>query len=136
MAKNTNHAQASGNQKPDALQNAPAEPQQNEIPANAGTPDNDIPAPDALQNAPAEPQQTGSADTGSSDQSGQADSSADAGKESKSSKKVVKMVLRHKSHTPHYHRCGLTITQVFAEYDVPEESVEKIKADKWIVIKD
>lgn len=107
MAKNTNHAQASGNQKPDALQNAPAEPQQ-----------------------------TGSADTGSSDQSGQADSSADAGKESESSKKVVKMVLRHQSHTPHYHRCGLTLTKVFAEYDVPEESVAKIKADKWIVIKD
>lgn len=51
-------------------------------------------------------------------------------------KKTVKMVLRHKSHTPRYHRCGLTLTQVFAEYDVPEESVAKIKADKWIAVKD
>lgn len=51
-------------------------------------------------------------------------------------KKMVKMVLKHKSHTPHYHRCGLTLTQVFAEYEVPEESVDKIKADKWIVVKD
>lgn len=51
-------------------------------------------------------------------------------------KEMVKMVLKHKSHTPHYHRCGLTLTQVFAEYEVPEESVDKIKADKWIVVKD
>ena len=51
-------------------------------------------------------------------------------------KKTVKMVLRHKSHTPRYHRCGLTITQVFAEYDVPEDCVEKIKSDKWIVVKE
>lgn len=51
-------------------------------------------------------------------------------------KKTVRMVLRHKSHTPRYHRCGLTLTQVFAEYDVPEESVAKIKADKWIAVKD
>lgn len=51
-------------------------------------------------------------------------------------KKTVRMVLRHKSHTPRYHRCGLTLTQVFAEYDVPEECVAKIKADKWIAVKD
>ena len=50
--------------------------------------------------------------------------------------KTVKMVLKHKSHTPHYHRCGLTLTQVFTEYEVPEEAVAKLKADKWIVVKD
>lgn len=49
--------------------------------------------------------------------------------------KKVKLVLRHKSHTPHYHRCGLTLTKVFAEYEVSEEAVAKIKADKWIEIK-
>lgn len=51
-------------------------------------------------------------------------------------KKTVRMVLKHKSHTPHYHRCSLTLTQVFAEYEVPEEAVAKIKADKWIEVKD
>lgn len=51
-------------------------------------------------------------------------------------KKMVKMVLKHKSHTPYYHRCGLALTQVFTEYEVPEEAVEKLKADKWIAVKD
>lgn len=50
--------------------------------------------------------------------------------------KTVTMMLRHKSHTPHYHRCGLTLTKVFAEYEVPEDCVERIKGDKWIEIKD
>lgn len=49
---------------------------------------------------------------------------------------TVKMVLKHKSHTPHYHRCGLTLTQSFAEYDVPKECVEKLKADKWIAVQE
>lgn len=51
-------------------------------------------------------------------------------------KKTVSMVLKHKSHTPHYHRCGLTLSKVFAEYEVPQESVEKIKSDKWIVVQE
>ncbi len=51
-------------------------------------------------------------------------------------KKTVTLVLKHKSHTPHYHRCGLSITKTFAEYEVSEDCVEKIKSDKWIVVKD
>lgn len=49
---------------------------------------------------------------------------------------TVKMTLRHKSHTQFYHRAGLAITKVFADYDVPAESVGKIKGDKWIEVKD
>ena len=49
--------------------------------------------------------------------------------------KTVTMMLRHKSHTPHYHRCGLTLTKVFAEYEVPKDCVERIKGDKWIEVK-
>ena len=54
---------------------------------------------------------------------------------SKTKDKKVKLTLRHKSHTQHYYRCGLMLTKVFAEYEVSEEAVAKIKADKWIEIK-
>lgn len=53
----------------------------------------------------------------------------------KDTKESVKMTLRHKSHTQHYYRCGLMLTKVFAEYEVSEDAVAKIKADKWIEIK-
>lgn len=49
---------------------------------------------------------------------------------------TVKMTLRHKSHTQFYHRAGIAITKFFADYDVPAGSVEKIKADKWIEVKE
>ncbi len=49
--------------------------------------------------------------------------------------KTVMMTLRHKSHTPRYHRCGLTLTTVFAEYEVPVDCVERIKGDKWVEVK-
>lgn len=61
------------------------------------------------------------------------DESADGGK---TKDKKVKLTLRHKSHTQHYYRCGLMLTKVFAEYEVSKEAVAKIKADKWIEIKD
>ena len=56
--------------------------------------------------------------------------------ENPKAEKTVKMVLKHKSHTPHYHRCGLTFSKTFAEYEVPESAVEKLKADKWIVVQE
>ncbi len=56
-------------------------------------------------------------------------------KDSKTKDKKVKLTLRHKSHTQHYYRCGLMLTKVFAEYEVSEKAVAKIKADKWIEIK-
>lgn len=61
------------------------------------------------------------------------DESADGGK---TKDKKVKMTLRHKSHTQHYYRCGLRLTKSFAEYDVPAASVVRIKADRWIEVKD
>ena len=56
-------------------------------------------------------------------------------KDSNTKDKKVKLTLRHKSHTQHYYRCGLMLTKVFAEYEVSEDAVAKIKADKWIEIK-
>ena len=50
--------------------------------------------------------------------------------------KKVKLILKHKSNTLHYHRCGLTITKTFVEYEVPAEIVEKLKADKWIEVRE
>lgn len=55
--------------------------------------------------------------------------------ESKTATETVTMTLRHKSHTPRYHRCGLTLTKVFADYEVPADCVERIKGDKWIEVK-
>lgn len=49
--------------------------------------------------------------------------------------KTVTLTLRHKSHTPHYHRCGLTLTKTWAEYEVSEESAARLKADKWVEVK-
>lgn len=53
----------------------------------------------------------------------------------KTKDKKVRLTLRHKSHTQHYYRCGLMLTKVFGEYEVSEDAVAKIKADKWIEIK-
>lgn len=56
--------------------------------------------------------------------------------ESETTEKTVTMTLRHKSHTPHYHRCGLTLTKMFSDYEVREDYVKRIKSDKWIEVKD
>lgn len=77
------------------------------------------------------------ADTGNGD-GAPTDTSTAGGaddKDCKAKEKKVKLTLRHKSHTQHYYRCGLMLTKVFAEYEVSEEAVAKIKADKWIEIK-
>ena len=78
------------------------------------------------------------ADTGNGD-GAPTDTPAAGGADDKDSKikdKKVKMTLRHKSHTQHYYRCGLRLTKSFAEYDVPAASVVRIKADRWIEVKD
>ena len=54
----------------------------------------------------------------------------------KTKDKKVRLTLRHKSHTQHYYRCGLRLTKSFAEYDVPAASIVRIKADRWIEVKD
>lgn len=50
--------------------------------------------------------------------------------------KTVKLVLKHKSTSVHYHRCGLALTKTFAEYEVPESAVARLKADKWIAVQE
>lgn len=94
-------------------------------------------------NNPAQPADSES-DSGNSDSTPTEKPSADekAGKTvkgeapDKDTKESVKMTLRHKSHTQHYYRCGLRLTKSFAEYDVPAASVVRIKADRWIEVKD
>ncbi|MCM1321617.1 MAG: hypothetical protein NC041_07085 [Bacteroides sp.] len=66
----------------------------------------------------------------------QAEGGGDKSAEGVMAGKKVKLILKHKSNTLHYHRCGLTITKTFAEYEVPAEIVEKLKADKWIEVKE
>lgn len=56
--------------------------------------------------------------------------------EKQSAEKTVKLLLKHKSTSMHYHRCGLTLSKTFAEYEVPESAVAKLKADKWIVVQE
>ena len=89
-------------------------------------------APQTVTQAAASDAETGKGDGAPTDTpaAGGADD-----KDSKTKDKKVKLTLRHKSHTQHYYRCGLMLTKVFAEYEVSEEAVAKIKADKWIEIK-
>ena len=98
-------------------------------------------APAATDSGDTQPPVTPPADSGAGDRNGDStptDTPAAGGaddKDSKTKDKKVKLTLRHKSHTQHYYRCGLMLTKVFAEYEVSEEAVAKIKADKWIEIK-
>ena len=97
--------------------------------------DERLPELQAVKNASGE-NPTGTPATDGNDPSQPA---ADEGSETANAgktEKTVKLVLMHKSHTPHYHRCGLTLTKVWAEYEVPKSCVDKIKADKWIEVKD
>lgn len=121
--KNETQAQTVENQQPenpaqaDSGDTQPTVTQQTETPASSETPPADNADKDG--NASEQPK----------------DGNAEKKAESDAAKKTVKMVLKHKSHTPHYHRCGLMLTKVFAEYEVSEEAVAKIKADKWIEVK-
>lgn len=98
-------------------------------------------APAATDSGDTQPPVTPPADSGAGDGNcgrTPTDTPAAGGADDKDSKikdKKVKLTLRHKSHTQHYYRCGLMLTKVFAEYEVSEDAVAKIKADKWIEIK-
>lgn len=127
----SNKNQKTSEKKDETEQAQVAETQQPETPAQAGT----------AQTAPAVPTDTPSADDSNAapadeekDETAQIQTTET--KNADTAAKTVKMVLKHKSHTPHYHRCGLTLTKAFAEYEVPAESVEKLKADKWIVVQE
>lgn len=100
---------------------------------SAENPQSEVPA----QADPAAQTGTPPAGDGGSDSSDEKkDGNADEKPGEEAAGKTVKLILKHKSHTPHYHRCGLTLTKTFAEYEVPAESVKKLKADKWIVVQE
>lgn len=121
-------------EKKDETQVQPGDNPQTENPALTGDGNGDT-------QLPVTPHDDSDADSGSgnggdnppADETGGSDEKSE--KDSKTKDKKVKLTLRHKSHTQHYYRCGLMLTKVFAEYEVSEEAVAKIKADKWIEIK-
>ena len=110
------------------------------VPANDDGQDTAQPSADAQPAAAEQPNGDTNAESSSADNGAPSPAENgggkpdDAGKTETAAKKVT-MTLRHKSHTPHYHRSGLTLTKVFADYEVPEDCVERIKGDKWIEVK-
>ena len=124
-SNNKNKNQAT-DEKKNETQAQTVENQQPENPAQADSGDTQPPV------TPPAGKKDGSEEQPEGGGSQPVDESADGGK---TKDKKVKLTLRHKSHTQHYYRCGLMLTKVFAEYEVSEDAVAKIKADKWIEIK-
>ena len=104
-----------------------------ETPAQTSTEQTATPQTDDSSTVPAVPELSTDEKGGGNDKTDDTDKTSG---DKNTAAKTLKMVLKHKSHTPHYHRCGLTLTKTFAEYEVPAESVEKLKADKWIVVQE
>lgn len=132
---NKNQSQKIEDKKDEKTQEPAAENQQTETPAQTGT---EQPAETTEQmTAPVLPElpPTNSAPADKTEDETAREKNAES-ESTDTAAKTVKMVLKHKSHTTNYHRCGLTLTKVFAEYEVPAESVDKIKADRWICVQD
>lgn len=131
---NKNQSQKADDKKDEKTQAPAAENQQIETPSQTSTEQSATPQTDDGSSAPAVPELL------STDEKGGGNDKTDGTDKTSSDKNTaantVKMVLKHKSHTTNYHRCGLTLTKVFAEYEVPSECVDKIKADRWICIQD
>lgn len=125
MGNNKNKNQATDEKKNETLAQT-VENQQTENPARVDSGDTQPPV------TPPAGEKDGSEEQPEGGGSQPVDESAAGGK---TKDKKVKLTLRHKSHTQHYYRCGLMLTKVFAEYEVSEDAVAKIKADKWIEIK-
>lgn len=104
-----------------------------ETPAQTSTEQAATPQTDDGSTAPAVPELSTDEKGGGNDKTDDTDKTSS---DKNTAANTVKMVLKHKSHTTNYHRCGLTLTKVFAEYEVPSECVDKIKADRWICIQD
>nr|WP_318710438.1 hypothetical protein [uncultured Treponema sp.] len=126
MGKTDKKQNQSTDEKKDKTQAQTVENQQPENPAQADSGDTQPPV-----TPPA-----GEKDSSEEQPEGGGSQPVNAAKDGKNEEEKVKLTLRHKSHTQHYYRCGLMLTKVFAEYEVAKEAVAKIKADKWIEIKD
>lgn len=129
---NKNQSQKADDKKDEKTQAPAAENQQIETPSQTSTEQTATPQTDDGSSAPAVPELL-STDEKGDNKTGDTDKTST---DKNTAAKTVKMVLKHKSHTTNYHRCGLTLTKVFAEYEVPSECVDKIKADRWICIQD
>lgn len=46
------------------------------------------------------------------------------------------LMVRHKSHTPNYFRCGIRFTKQFEKYEVSIETAELLVTDEWLEIKE
>lgn len=130
---NKNQSQKIEDKKDEKTQEPAAENQQTETPSQTNTEQTATPQTDDGSSAPAVPELSTDGKGGGNDKTDDTDKTSS---DKNTTAKTVKMVLKHKSHTLHYHRCGLTLTKTFAEYEVPAESVEKLKADKWIVVQE
>ena len=131
---NKNQSQKTDDKKDEKTQASAAENQQTETPAQTSTEQTATPQTDDGSTAPAVPELPPTDEKGGgNDKTNDTDETLT---DKSMAAKTVKMVLKHKSHTSNYHRCGLTLTKVFAEYEVPAECVDKIKADRWICVQD
>ena len=129
---NKNQSQKTDDTKDEKTQAPAVENQQIETPSQTSTEQTATPQTDDGSSAPAVPELL-STDEKGDNKTGDTDKTLT---DKNTAAKTVKMVLKHKSHTTNYHRCGLTLTKVFAEYEVPAECVDKIKADRWICVQD
>jgi len=126
--------QVTDEKKDEKTQAPAAENQQIETPSQTSTEQTATPQTDDGSSAPAVPELPPTDEKGGGND--KTDDTDKTSSDKNTAANTVKMVLKHKSHTTNYHRCGLTLTKVFAEYEVPSECVDKIKADRWICIQD
>lgn len=131
---NKNQSQKADDKKDEKTQAPAAENQQIETPSQTSTEQTATPQTDDGSSAPAVPELPPTDEKGGGND--KTDDTDKTSSDKNTAAKTVKMVLKHKSHTTNYHRCGLTLTKVFAEYEVPAECVDKIKADRWICVQD
>ena len=131
---NKNQSQKADDKKDEKTQAPAAENQQIETPSQTSTEQTATPQTDDGSSAPAVPELPPTDEKGGGND--KTDDTDKTSSDKNTAANTVKMVLKHKSHTTNYHRCGLTLTKVFAEYEVPSECVDKIKADRWICIQD
>ena len=131
---NKNQSQKTDDKKDEKTQAPAVENQQIETPSQTSTEQTATPQTDDGSSAPAVPELPPTDGKGGGND--KTDDTDETLTDKNTAAKTVKMVLKHKSHTTNYHRCGLTLTKVFAEYEVPAECVDKIKADRWICVQD